>query len=89
MSRINDVGGMHGFGAIDVSDDGQPFHNEWEARVLGINRLLLAAGIYNLDEFRDALERMGPAAYLNATYYERWFAGIERILTEKGLIDDV
>jgi nitrile hydratase len=58
MSRINDVGGMHGFGAIDVSDDGQPFHNEWEARVLGINRLLLAAGIYNLDEFRDLLRTL-------------------------------
>lgn len=89
MSRMNDVGGMHGFGAIDTHDDGIPFHNEWEARVLGISRLLVAAGIYNLDEFRDALERMRPTAYLNASYYERWLAGIERILTERGLLDDV
>ena len=78
MSRINDVGGMHGFGAIDVSDDGQPFHNEWEARVLGINRLLLAAGIYNLDEFRDALERGVPQRDLLRTLVRRHRADPDR-----------
>lgn len=89
MARMNDVGGMHGFGAIDPTDDGETFHHEWEARVFAINRLLVQAGIYDLDEFRDAIERMGPAAYLNASYYERWLAGVERLLVEKGVIDAV
>ena len=89
MSRMNDVGGMHGFGPVDTADDGVPFHSLWEARVMGINRLLLAAGIYKLDEFRDALERMGPQAYLNADYYERWLAALERLAAERGLLDEV
>lgn len=86
---MNDVAGMHGFGPIDVHDDGQAFHNLWEARLFGINRLLVGAGVYNLDEFRDALERMSPKDYLQASYYERWLAAIERILVERGLLDEV
>jgi nitrile hydratase len=87
MSRMNDVGGMHGFGPIDTDDNATSFHHEWEARVFALNRLLLKAGVYNLDEFRDAIERMGPAEYLEASYYERWLAGIERLLKEKGIVD--
>ncbi|HTU80906.1 MAG TPA: hypothetical protein VMF61_02190 [Candidatus Acidoferrales bacterium] len=86
MTRINDVGGMTGFGAIDVSDDAPGFHHEWEARVFAINRLLLQKGVYNLDEFRDAIERMDPLDYLEASYYERWLHGIETLLRAKGLI---
>ena len=89
MSRMNDVGGMHGFGPLDVTDDGVPFHHEWEARVFAIQRILMGRGLWNLDEFRDAIERSGPAAYLNASYYERWLMGIERLLRERGVLDDV
>lgn len=87
--RINDVGGMHGFGPIETGDDGVPFHHEWEARVFAINRLLLERGAYTLDEFRYAIERMEPREYLEASYYERWLHGIETLLREKGLIDAV
>ncbi|GAA1355512.1 hypothetical protein [Streptomyces beijiangensis] len=86
MARINDVGGMQGFGALDTTDDGEPFHADWEARVFGLNRALVAQGVYNLDEFRDAVESMAPADYLAASYYERWFHGIVALLERKGLI---
>ena len=86
MSRINDVGGRHGFGEIKTDDDGAAFHHEWEARVFAINRLLLKNGTYTLDEFRDAVEQMDPQAYLAASYYERWLYGIERMLAKKGVI---
>jgi len=86
MSRIHDVGGMHGFGEIDRAPDEEPFHHEWEARVFALNRLLLHAGIYNLDEFRYAIERMDPIAYLSSSYYEKWLAAIERLLEEKGVL---
>ena len=89
MARINDVGGMHGFGPVDIDADAGTFHHEWEARVFAINRLLLKAGVYNLDEFRDAVERMDPADYLKASYYERWLSGVERLLAEKGITRDV
>jgi nitrile hydratase len=86
VSRLNDVGGMHGFGAIEREADEPPFHHEWEARVFALNRMLLGRGIYNLDEFRYAVERIDPAVYYGLSYYERWFAGIETLLREKGVL---
>lgn len=86
MSRINDVGGMQGFGTIDTVTDDEPFHADWEAHVFALNRALIRRGVYNLDEFRDAIERMPPAEYLGASYYERWLAGITTLLTEKGVV---
>lgn len=89
MTRINDVGGMHGFGPIATGDDGAPFHHEWEARVFAINRLMLERGAYTLDEFRYAVERMKPHEYLEASYYERWLHAIETLLVEKGIVDEL
>lgn len=83
MSRINDVGGMQGFPAVQQEQDEPPFHADWEAHVFALNRALLGAGIYNLDEFRDAIERMPPEDYLASSYYEKWFHAITTLLVEK------
>jgi hypothetical protein len=77
---------MEGFGPIDPSDDGRPFHADWEARVYALNLALVGRGVYTLDEFRDAVERTPAARYLAAPYYERWLEGVERLLVEKGVI---
>ena len=69
MARINDVGGTQGFGAIDTSDDAEPFHADWEARVVGLFNALRAQGIFNTNEFRDAIESLPPAEYLATSYY--------------------
>jgi nitrile hydratase len=87
MARINDVGGMQGFGPIDTADDTEPFHADWEARVFALNSALIAGKVYNLDEFRDAIESMAPADYLAASYYERWFFAIRKLLERKGVIE--
>jgi hypothetical protein len=86
MTRMNDVGGLEGFGAVDTFDDLEPFHADWEARVYALNVTLLRKGVYELDEFRDAVERLEPATYLGSTYFERWLAGIETLLREKGVL---
>lgn len=88
MSRIHDVGGMEGFGAVDATDDAEAFHADWEARVFALNITLLRRGVYELDEFRDAIERLDPATYLQSSYYERWFAAIGRLLVEKGVVPE-
>ena len=88
MSRPHDIGGASGFGAIDINEDGQPFHHEWEARVFAINRTLLARGVYTLDEFRYAVERMAAQEYYAASYYERWLEAIEALLAAKGTLND-
>lgn len=88
MSRVNDVGGQQGFGAVHPDPGETPaFQADWEARVFALQRVLLGRGVYNLDEFRDAVERMPPQDYLTSSYYERWLAGIETLLVEKGLLE--
>jgi hypothetical protein len=88
MSRVNDIGGQTGFGGIAVEEDEPPFHADWEARVYALNAALIRRGVYNLDEFRDAIERMPPAEYLAASYYERWFAAMELLTGERGVLPD-
>ncbi|MHC1560831.1 hypothetical protein ACR9E3_17875 [Actinomycetospora sp. C-140] len=85
MSRINDVGGMVGFPAIVEEPDEPPFHADWEAHVVALNGAMLRRGVYNLDEFRDAIERIPPQDYLASTYYEKWFLAITTLLAEKGI----
>jgi nitrile hydratase subunit beta len=85
MSRINDVGGMRGFPLIEQELDEPPFHTDWEAHVFALNRALIGRGIYNLDEFRDAVERLPPQEYLEASYYERWFRAITSLLVANGV----
>ncbi|HEX3647376.1 MAG TPA: hypothetical protein VHV49_03055 [Pseudonocardiaceae bacterium] len=79
MGRVNDVGGQTGFGDIVAEDDEPGFHADWEARVYALNAALLRRGVYNLDQFRDAIESMPPAQYLGASYYERWLFAIETL----------
>ncbi|AWN26731.1 MULTISPECIES: SH3-like domain-containing protein [Streptomyces] len=88
MSRVNDVGGQSGFGALEIEADEPPFHADWEARVFALNSVLVRNGVYRLDEFRDAVERMAPQEYLAASYYERWLHAIETLLAERGLLGD-
>jgi nitrile hydratase len=81
------MGGQSGFGPVPVGDDErEPFHADWEARVYALSRAMLRNGVYDLDEFRDAIERIPPRDYLAASYYERWLKGIEMLLDEKGLL---
>lgn len=84
MSRVNDVGGQTGFGPV-VVEEGEPvFHADWEARVYALNTVLVRRGVYTLDEFRDAIERMPPQEYLAASYYERWLHAIDVLTAERG-----
>ena len=86
MARINDVGGMQGFGPVEQELDEPPFHSDWEAHVFAMNRALIGAGVYDLDEFRDAIERMDPQAYLRSSYYEKWFHAVRTLCVEKGVL---
>lgn len=86
MSRINDVGGLQGFPPVRPEPDEPAFHADWEAHVFALNRALLGQGVYNLDEFRDAIERMPPAEYLTSSYYEKWLHAITTLVVAKGIL---
>jgi nitrile hydratase subunit beta len=88
MNGIHDMGGMHGFGPIKDID--QPvetvFHDNWEGHVRAIQWLTVGGKIFNLDAFRYGIERMAPAHYLRASYYERWLSTIEYNLIQAGVV---
>ena len=87
MNGVHDMGGMHGFGKVEPDTDEAPFHAEWEARVLAMQRAMRYTNAWNIDMSRDALERLPPPLYLASSYYERWTLGMESSALDKGLID--
>jgi nitrile hydratase len=72
VDGIHDLGGMGGFGPVEVERDEPVFHEPWEALAFVLNTLgIIVLKAYNADEYRHAVERMDPAHYLAAPYYER------------------
>jgi nitrile hydratase len=86
MDGVHDLGGMQGFGPVEREENEPVFHAAWEAAVLAMMRAGGARGLFNIDEFRHGIERMTPADYLRASYYEKWLDGVSRILVEKGVV---
>ena len=86
MNGAHDMGGMHGFGPV-VREENEPiFQDDWERTVYAMQRAIRARGLINIDESRHGIERMPPAEYLAASYYERWLASLERLLVAQGLV---
>jgi nitrile hydratase beta subunit len=86
MDGIHDLGGMGGFGAVEIEPNEPRFHEPWEARAFALNNLGIRMGAYNVHEYRHAVERLDPAHYLAASYYERWFTAVASLLVEKGVV---
>jgi len=87
MDGIHDLGGRQGFGKVEPEVDEPVFHERWEAGIHTLVHRMTAEGlIRNVDQFRHAIERIDPVAYLTHGYYGRWLGGIENLLTENGFI---
>lgn len=84
MDGIHDLGGRHGFGASLAERDEAVFHDSWEARVFALTSLVLGSGCFNTDEFRHAIERLEPVAYLADGYFGRWLGAVELLVHEAG-----
>lgn len=87
MNGVHDCGGMDGLGPIDTTEHDGAFHARWEAEVYAAWLATLGTGVYELDEFRFAVERMDADRYLAASYYERWLAAVETLCVEAGVVD--
>ena len=86
MNGVHDMGGMHGMGPIEYEQDEPVFHAEWEARVYALNRAMGAWGKWNLDAWRQDIERLPPADYLRMSYYQKWFAALEKRVVTYGFV---
>lgn len=75
---------MDGFGPVVVEPDEPVFHADWERHVLPL--LFVVTQIGGVDAYRHAVERMDPAHYLAASYYERMLTGVLTLAVERGLV---
>jgi nitrile hydratase subunit beta len=84
VDGIHDLGGMDGFGPVEVEPNEPVFHAEWERRAAGTTFAFFMMGVVNGGQFRHSIERMDPAHYLGSSYYEHWATGVATRLLEVG-----
>ena len=86
MNGVHDMGGMDGFGKVEIEPNEPVFHAEWEARTMALVRAMGAAGAFNIDTSRFYREALPPHVYLSSSYYKKWLLGLEDLLLDKGFI---
>jgi nitrile hydratase subunit beta len=86
VNGVHDMGGAHGFGPVTPERDEPVFHADWERRAFALTVAMGLTGEWSLDASRFARESLPPADYLSSTYYQIWFAALERQLADGGLV---
>lgn len=82
MNGIHDMGGMQDMGPIRREIREPVFHAEWERRVFALFNALDVGWPAR----RQQIELIPPADYLRLSYYERWLAATEPLMTETGML---
>ena len=75
--RPQDLSGRRGFGPVPIERDEPVFHAHWEASVIAGILATIAAGLYNVDQFREGIDDLEPLSYLSLGYYGRWLHTLE------------
>jgi len=88
MNGAHDMGGMQGFGPVEIEQDEPVFHAQWEERTFALTLAAAGLGKWNLDMSRYAREQMPPTEYLRASYYQRWLFGLQKLLVERGVVSE-
>jgi nitrile hydratase len=86
MDGVHDLGGKQGFGRVRHDTEAAVFHAGWEKRINALYGLAVKHGIFNMDEYRHAIERMEPRHYMSAGYYERTLTSLATLCVEKGVV---
>jgi nitrile hydratase subunit beta len=86
MDGIHDLGGKQGFGRVRHSATAPVFHAAWEKRANALYSFAVRLGLFNMDEYRHAIERMEPRHYMAASYYERTLTSLASLCVEKGVV---
>ncbi len=80
-----DLGGQRGHGPVRPEAEGELFHAPWEPRALAITLAMGATGGWNIDSSRSARETLPD--YRDLSYYEIWFAALQKLLAERRWVD--
>ena len=85
MNGVHDMGGMDGFGKVEIEPNEPVFHASGKARTMALVRAMGAAGAFNIDTSRFYREALPPHVYLSSSYYKKWLLGLERPAGRQGL----
>jgi nitrile hydratase subunit beta len=80
-----DLGGQPGQGRVLPEAEGELFHAAWEPRVLALTLAMGGTGAWNIDISRAARETLPN--YRELSYYEIWFAALQKLLVERELVE--
>jgi hypothetical protein len=80
---ITDIGGLPAE-VIPQEEVPQLF---WEKHMIAMFNVLWSKGVFNLDEFRRAVEATPLEEYKKSRFYDRRTDGMTDLLVEKGIID--
>ncbi len=86
MDGMHDLGGKQGFGTVRYTTGATAFHAPWEIRANSLYAHAVRLGIFNMDEYRHAIERMEARHYVTASYYERSLTSLATLCVEKGIV---
>ncbi len=91
MSEVADrnIANMEDDAALPRKNGELVFEAPWEGRAFGVAVAMNEYGLYEWREFRYNLAEQIALAEQNATpssYYERWLASLEKLVTAKGLV---
>jgi len=79
-----DLGGQSGHGRVVPEPEGELFHAAWEPKALALTLAMGATGAWNIDTSRSARETLPN--YASLSYYALWIEGLQKLLTERGLV---
>jgi nitrile hydratase accessory protein len=89
MSSKETIGLIDGPGALPRKNGELVFEAPWEGRAFGMAVALSDGHVYDWEDFRQRLIAeiaTADASGSESTYYERWTAALESLLTARGLI---
>ena len=86
MDGIHDLGGMEGFGSLQIEENEPVFHADWEARTMAMRVLMGFWRKWNIDAGRHSIEILPPADYLGFSYYEKWLASLVNLMVGAELV---
>ena len=80
--------GRHDMGGLTAAavDPTEHDYALWEKRVDAILILLSQKGLMTVDEMRRNIESLGPHAYDQMSYYERWIHSAAQTMIQRGVI---
>ncbi|WP_170475811.1 nitrile hydratase subunit beta [Ruegeria arenilitoris] len=89
MTRVHDMGGRFGDGAVTPEPvDAPVFQHDWHARALAVTLAAGSLGQWNIDISRHAREKLSPKDYTRFSYYEKWISALADLLVESGVLTE-